>query len=259
MGELAARRRGDLVSEEQLAFDIEGMLHEARVEAAPEWSGAPLHFTTAYHSPDDLDAAFEHWQFLHAHHQTHVNSRMWHRSITAPENGRLAGHGFVLYTTDLRCEPWKHSDNHENCTCVGELMYRAICEPCEWNGIADHENVAVEMWHDHALPGWRDLPVVPSRLRMMDKDALAKSAKKWVIEKYPKSMQVPGAPIITERRPYGTRHVPGRSPWGGYDLSHTAVDPDRIIEGAKAQTNRPSCDLDPPCSTASQAGLGIGG
>jgi len=106
------------VTEEQLAFDIEGMIHEAAVEAAPKWTGAPLHFTTKYHSPAELDAAFEHWHFLHAHDMTHINSRMWHRSITVPESSQVGGHGFVLYTTDLRCEPWKHADKHETCLCV---------------------------------------------------------------------------------------------------------------------------------------------
>jgi hypothetical protein len=245
------------VSDEQLAFDIEGMLHDAAVEVAPEWHGAPLHFTTAYYSADDLDEAFEHWQFLHAHDTTHTNSRMWRRSITVHENGQVADHGFVLYTTDLRCEPWKYADEYEGCLCVGELMYQAICEPCEWNGITDSENEAVEMWHDHALPGWRDLPIVPSRLRMMDKDSLSKSAKQWIAEHYPKSMQVPGAPIITERRPYGTRHVPGRSPWGGYDLSHTAVDPDRIVEGAKPLRRMNDFPLEPTRHVA-PSGLGLG-
>ncbi len=42
------------------------MLHEA----APEWLGAPLHFTAAYYSPVELDAAFEHWQFLYVHDKT---------------------------------------------------------------------------------------------------------------------------------------------------------------------------------------------
>lgn len=49
-------------SADQLAFDIEGMLHAAQVEAAPPWTGAPLHFTVDYYSPDELDAAFAHWQ-----------------------------------------------------------------------------------------------------------------------------------------------------------------------------------------------------
>lgn len=34
MGELAPRRWSDAVTEEQLAFDIEGMLHEAAADAA---------------------------------------------------------------------------------------------------------------------------------------------------------------------------------------------------------------------------------
>lgn len=245
------------MTNEQLAFDIEGMLHAAAAEATPDWTGAPLHFTTTYYPPAELDAAFEHWRFLYVHDKTHVNPRMWHRSITVAESNALAEHAFVLYTTDLRCEPWKYADKHDGCTCLGELMYQAICEPCEWNGITDSENEAVEMWHDHALPGWRELPIVPSRLQMMDKDGLSKAAKTWIGEHYPKSMQVPGAPIITERRPYGTRHVPGRSPWGGYDLSHTAVDPDRIVEGAKPLRRANDIPLAPSRSGA-PSGIGLG-
>ena len=44
------------MTQEQFAFDIEGMIHEAAVEAAPEWTGAPLHFTTPYYSPAELDS-----------------------------------------------------------------------------------------------------------------------------------------------------------------------------------------------------------
>lgn len=257
MGRLAARRRRDTVNDVQLAFDIEGMLYDAAVQAAPEWTGAPLHFTRAYYPPPEFDAAFEHWQFLHTHDQTHVNSRMWRRSITVPESGRVARHGFVLYTTDLRCEPWKHADRHESCVCFGDLMYQAICEPCEWNAITDHENGAVELWHDHALPGWRELPIVPSRLRAMDRDGMSRATKKWIAEHYPKSMQVPGAPMITERRPFGTRHVPERSPWGGYDISHTAVDPDRIVEGAEPLRGTPELEWESaPTVTSRRIGLG---
>lgn len=52
------------MSEEQLAFGIEGMLHEAAVEPTPEWRGAPLHFTMAYYPPAELDAALDHWMFV---------------------------------------------------------------------------------------------------------------------------------------------------------------------------------------------------
>ena len=34
------------MNDEQLAFDIEGTLHHAAIEAAPEWTGEPLHCTT---------------------------------------------------------------------------------------------------------------------------------------------------------------------------------------------------------------------
>ena len=46
------------IPDAQLAFDIEGILRQAAVEAAPPWAGAPLHFTTAYYSPAELGAAF---------------------------------------------------------------------------------------------------------------------------------------------------------------------------------------------------------
>lgn len=51
---------------------------------------------------------------------------------------------------------------------------------------------------------------------------------------------MPGAPVITERGT-GTRHVPCRSPWGGYDLAHTAVDPQRRV--TPSGTRRHSADL----------------
>lgn len=90
----------------------------------------------------------------------------------------------------------------------------------------------------------------------MDTDRMSKATKKWIVEHYPKSMQVPGAPMITERRPFGTRHVPGRSPWGGYDISHTAIDPDRIVvEGAKPIRRTPHPPLEP---TRIATSLGIG-
>lgn len=228
--ELATRRASQPGGGDQLAFDIEGMIHAARIETAPKWTGAPLNYTTAFYPPAQLDAAIEHWQFLHARDTTHTKCRMWRRSITVPDNDQVSGHGFVLYTADLRCEPWKYAEEHEDCSCFGALMYQAVCEPCAWNAITDSENGAVEMWHDHALTGWRELPIVPSRLRRNDSSKLAKATQRWVTEQYPTSMQVPGAPIITERQRFGTRHVPGRSPWGGYDLSHTAVDPGRIVE-----------------------------
>jgi hypothetical protein len=217
------------VTDEQLAFDIEAMLHESAVETTPEWTGAPLGFTTACWSASDLDAAHEHWQFLHKLDQARTQSRMWHRAIAVPGKVVLGDHGFDLFTADLRCEPWTHPEPHRDCQCVGDLIYQAICEPHGWHVIAGDENSAVEGWHDHAFPGWRDLPIVPARLRSVDQPGLSKAANKWIAEHYPPPAQIVGAPVITERSNFGTRHVPGRSPWAGYDISHTAVDPGRKV------------------------------
>jgi hypothetical protein len=217
------------VTDEQLAFDIEAMIHDAAIEEAPEWSGAPLGFTTAYWPVADLEAAHQHWQFLHKLDQSRTQSRMWHRAIAVPSSVAIGEHGFDLFTADLRCEPWTHREPHSGCQCVGDLTYQAICEPHRWHLIASDENSAVEAWHDHAFTDWRDLPIVPALLRSIDQPGLSKAAKKWIAEHYPPSMQIVGAPVITERSNCGTRHVPGRSPWAGYDMSHTAVDPNRQV------------------------------
>lgn len=245
------------MTEEQFAFDIEGMIHEAAVEAAPEWFGAPLHFTTAYFAPAALDAAFEHFQFLHKLDNSRAQSHMWHRAITVPGGVDVGDHGFDFFSADLRCEPWKHDGPHGDCMCVGDLTYMAICEPHGWHVTADDENSAVEGWHDHAFPGWRELPIVPARLRDAEKIGLSKAAKKWVEDHYPKSMQIVGGPVITERRSMGTRHVPGRSPWGGYDISHTAVDPSRTIEPRRRRRTH-EVALKPPRAAATPTPIGLG-
>jgi hypothetical protein len=112
MGELAARRWSVAIAvgngfeaDDQLAFDIEGLIHEAQVAAAPPWTGAPLHFTTDYYAPAELDAAFEHWQFLHGLSNSHAVSRMWHPAIAVPRSFKVGAHRFDLYDVDLRCEP----------------------------------------------------------------------------------------------------------------------------------------------------------
>lgn len=70
----------------------------------------------------------------------------------------------------------------------------------------------MEAWHDHAMPGWRDLPVVPADVKNAKRGA-------WVQTDYPTDWQVEGAPILTRRGEWGRRHVPLRSPFGGYDIA----------------------------------------
>lgn len=240
------------MSVEQLAFGIDGLIHRAAVEAAPEWRGAPLHFTTAYYSPADLDAAYEHWQFLHKRDQPRGQSRVWHRSMTVPSGVGAGEHVLDLFRADLDCRRWLHPETDQDCQCVGGLPCLVICEPHRWSTIAVDENTAVEGWHDHAFPGWRDLPIVPARLRSTGSAGASKTLLKWIEKHYPPAMQVPGAPVITERARYGTRHVPGRSPWGGYDLSHTAIEPDRDLEP------HPRPDFVPAPTRAEPPAYGLG-
>lgn len=199
----------------QMAFDFAELEREEARSKLGEWSGAPLHFTMDYYPPAMLDEAFEHWCFLNGHMGSHPRSHMWHRSITTGET-ELGEHIAASFDADVR--PSREAEG------PGELLRLVVCEPCEWHTIAGHENLAVEAWHDHALPGWRELPVVPAEIRVRNEKGLTKLARAWIAEHYPQHMQVPGAPIITERQRYGTRHVPCFSPWGGYDLSSTALD-----------------------------------
>ncbi|MDJ1370265.1 DUF6349 family protein [Gulosibacter molinativorax] len=203
----------------QLAFDLDAMIHEADVQQAPAWEGAPLHFTADYYAPDDLTAAFERWVFEHGNFGCLQRSHMWHPGYTTAEaNTATVGHELRIFDVDLRCTHYR-----EDCSCVGGLLTRGICAPCRWH-LDGNEATIVEAWHDHAWPGWRTLPVIPASIaKTDDQNRPTKKYRAWIDEHYPAEWQLPGAPIITERQPYGTRHVPGRSPWQGFDLSHTAL------------------------------------
>ncbi len=254
------RRRPD--TEGQLAFDIEALLHEAAVEAAPEWQGAPLHFTTDYRAPAELDAAFGHWQFLNGLGNSYALSHMWHRALCVPGGVVVGEHGFDLFTAELRCLADDH--RHGACECVGDMLYQVVCEPCEWHEVTDGENEAVESWHDHAIAGWRDLPIVPAHIPVSDGTKLTKIARAWIEEHYPPHMEFTGAPIITERSMFGTRHVPGRSPWGGYDLCQSALPPEQRLASkppARKQARRKAAAPAVPSSdrpATAITGRGIG-
>lgn len=201
--------------EDQLAFDFDELAREEARERLDEWAGAPLHFTVDYYPPALLDEAFEHWCFLNGHFDSYRGSHMWHRAIAHDSRADLGEHSGEMFTAELRPDTGQEGP--------GGLLAQMVCEPCEWHVICRGENAAVEAWHDHALPGWRELPVVPRQVRVRNETGLTNMAKAWIAERYPEHAQVPGAPIITDRAGVGTRHVPGYSPWGGYDISSTAL------------------------------------
>lgn len=219
----------------QLAFDFEEFEREDARARLHEWAGAPLHFHTDYYPPAMLDEAFEHWRFINGSFGSFPRSHMWHRSF-ADRSTEFGEHRAEAFSVDLRPKPGD--------TGPGDLLTMIVCEPCEWHSHGGRENEAVEAWHDHAVPGWRDLPVIPQAVRVRSESGLTKVALRWIEQRYPQHLQVPGAPIITERGPYGTRHVPGYSPWGGYDLSSTALD--RPATPARAAVRRTPVEFASP-------------
>lgn len=204
----------------QASFDLDHLLHLAEIEAAPEWVGAPLGFTSEYWPAAALDAAFRQWQFLHGQFGSVPRSHMWHPGIGARRPIELGAHSADVFSADLHCQPDQHPPG--DCACTGGLIQKIVCDPCGWQSISAHENAVVEAWHDHALPDWRSLPVMPARLRTTDRSSVYQGrAREWFEEHYPAAAQMPGAPIITERVGLATRHVPGGSPWGGWDIAAT--------------------------------------
>ncbi|MGJ9405282.1 DUF6349 family protein [Nesterenkonia aurantiaca] len=171
---------------------------------------APLRFTTDYHPPDALREAYERWCEIHGRLASCQRSHMWHQIGGRQATTRLWGHRLDVMNAELRPYAGHHGP--------GVLLYQAICEFCEWHTFGSEAEV-VEDWHDHAHPGWRDLPVMPLDIRSRTETAILD----WIRDRYTIDMQVGGAPIVTERTAIGTRHVPGYSPFGGYDLSHTAL------------------------------------
>lgn len=202
----------------QATFDIDALILEAEREAAPAWTGAPLHYHEEPYRPEELDAAFERWKFEHGNFGCIPKSHMWHRSMFNQPTIQEGVHSLAVFTASTFCEEPEHT--HDLLPTPGRVQ--GICTECDWRLIDPDESLVVEAWHDHAFPGWRELPVVPRKytgLPPRGRDPL----REWAEEHYPATWQRTGAPIITEREGIGTRHVPGRSPWGGFDLSDSAI------------------------------------
>lgn len=177
-------------------------------------------FTVTVTDPDELDRIAEAWWKAH-HGLPHDQWRSfpgWHESPTGRSAGKDNPHPTFMYCADLRCKHWLTATSVQRglgpCSCVGNggLIYRAYCSACDWwTPISNDENAAVEAHLDHCWAGWETLPVIGA--------PPGPDAKKFKIPgDYPAEWQVPGAPIKTWRTGYGTRHVPMRSPFGGYDV-----------------------------------------
>jgi hypothetical protein len=103
-------------------------------------------------------------------------------------------------------------------------LYHGACFGCGWIGDdRDHCNVAVEDAHDHSHPGWRDLPIVEMPRRTADpkRDLRKLRAIELELRKiHPSDWPERCGPVRAWRdSPVASRHVPGYSPWGGFEMA----------------------------------------
>lgn len=197
-------------------FDL-GQLERDALAATPWTGSAPLGYTTGYFDPVDLRAAFDRYVAEYGRFGCRTVSHMWVDHIT--DHGFTFGdHEMVLMDVDggRECPP---GHDHGADPLPRKLMYQAICAPCRWHEIGEVSNAVIDAWHDHAMPGWRDLPVFPLALSRAETRQQKAAAMAWITKNYPAEWQQPGVPVRTTREPNGTRHVSGRSPLGGYDLA----------------------------------------
>ena len=165
-------------------FDLAEFEREA--VAATAWDGAPLAYTTSYYSPAELDAAFDRYRAEFGGFGCIPRSHMWHRN-SYNQGERAAtddGHELHMFYADAWCKEADH--DHSADPLPGGGRYQAVCPGCAWHVISERENDAVEAWHDHALPGWRSLPIMPRPAAAATDEKKARAAAaKWCAANYP--------------------------------------------------------------------------
>lgn len=188
-------------------LDLLAVIEQTKTEAAaPSLYGSPARGLPA------RAAEFAAWCEAHGSFGSFGRSHAWTVTLTCPDTSTERCQPTVL-GADLRCD----CDRDEDCCCVGDLMYRGACRHCNWEGQPhDGENPAAEDACDHAWPGWRDLPTVE---RVPEERTKRAAWIERVIAHYPPGWLEDGGPIRTTRTGPGTRHVPDRTPFGGYDLA----------------------------------------
>jgi len=202
----------------------------------PAYDGpAPLGFTGRYFTPDELLAArAELARVRGGWSKDHPTFGAWSLGITTGWCGIAPSHRLCILQADLRCicsRPYLVAEWEKigPCSCTGDYLYQANCPDCSWHSIGTSETDVVIAWHDHAWPGWRDLPVLPAKLRgQMGTREMKPKLAAWLEANYPPEFRVDGAPIVTDRGGVAGRAVPGYSPFGGFDI---AVD--KLTESAQ--------------------------
>jgi hypothetical protein len=212
-------------------LDLLDAIDAAKLKApAPTLYGSPARGLAA------RAAEYDAWRAEHGTFGASTRSHGWTVWITCPDtpHGRCQP---TVVSADLRCDCDRRRDE-DPCCCVGDLMYRGACRGCDWEGEpGDSENAAAEDACDHAWPGWHALPVVPH----VPEERKARA--RWVetvTGLYPPDWLEDGGPIRTARRDAGRRHVPSRTPFGGYDMAANIADDEDETPPVPVAASRPA-------------------
>ncbi|RIJ77950.1 hypothetical protein D1871_04505 [Nakamurella silvestris] len=189
----------------------------------------PAALRNGFQTREEMAEAKQAWLRDNARFNFVARSHLWEingfETLAVP----VMGHDTAIVEVRIDCP--HGPDQSDPCSCVRGDMTKAVCFTCTWQSPVRGEVWVDRMWgltplnlvhllHDHAAPGWRELPIItPVR-----GDASPEVQRRWteeVADLYPAEFQRTGAPVITDRRPPVNRSVPGRSPWGGYDIAAT--------------------------------------
>ncbi len=200
-----------------------------RVEAPTgmPWQGAPLAYHEDFFTPQDLIAACTRYAaeygvdaFVESSHMWRFPSyvRMWEEGGVKPRVER-DGHSLWLFIANRRCAQTRP---HQCPTMPYDRVWQAICPGCAWHVFGGSRVLVAEAWHDHAMPGWRDLPIVPLEIsRIKDERSRNQELQAWLVTHYPENWRRTGSPII-QYSAEGTRAcVP--APYQGYRFSRVAA------------------------------------
>lgn len=180
--------------------------------------GIPILFASTTRGIEAREAEFDTWKQQWGHFGSICASHAWTPEPTAP-NQRTDTCQPTVLSADLRCTCYRHRTDTP-CHCVGGLLYRGACTGCTFESDDfDHENDAVNAALDHAHPGWlNDLDHAVAPAPMDKPDAWKRKTRQKIGDR------PTGWPVITTRTTPGLRSVPGRSPWGGYDVARSVAE-----------------------------------
>jgi hypothetical protein len=199
-----------------------------------------------YHDRGGRGAAFREWAFAQWCEADPLNgfgsidvSHGWRIGTTSP-GARLGGefdfdavdHCLpTLMHASLACPHnwWEVRDEGAvQCQCVAGSVHRGACLFCDWEGeIVTAEYQAIEDAHDHAWPGWRELPLVRSCPADLGGKKSIEARHRWAVEinsLYPTGWLEQGGPIRTKRLSEHRLHMPNATGFGGYDMGDRIPD-----------------------------------